>query len=121
MFLSILPQLNRIDDVLPEDIAAGTDGRHRVQVGVGHPDGEGGVLLEGGLTGIDLIAQVTAHAATHEEEHETEHQAEDGNHSQQGEACLAVDDIAHGDARGDTELRCPEVEREVGNRYDFFT
>ena len=114
-FTAILPEFDAIDDVLPKDVAAGTDRGHRIEVSIGHPDGEGGILLEGGLTAADLFAQVTADAAADEEEHETEHEAEQGYHDEQGEACLAVDDVAHGDARGDTELGSPEIEREIGD------
>ena len=64
---------------------------------------------------------MTAHAAPQKEEHETEYQTEDGNHQQQGETCLAMDDVADGDARGDTELGCPKVKREVGYGHNFFT
>ena len=74
-FTAILPEFDAIDDVLPEDVAAGSDRGHRIEVSIGHPDGEGGILLEGGLTAADLFAQVTADAAADEEEHETEHEA----------------------------------------------
>ena len=39
------PYLYRVDDVLPQDITAGTYRRQRVEVGIGYPDGKGGVLL----------------------------------------------------------------------------
>ena len=42
---SVLPNLDGVDDVLPEDITARADGGEGIKIGIGHPDGEGGVLL----------------------------------------------------------------------------
>ena len=41
----VLPNLDGVDDVLPEDITARADGGEGIKIGIGHPDGEGGVLL----------------------------------------------------------------------------
>ena len=56
MMSAILPEFDAVDNVLPEHIAARADGGHGIEIGVGHPDGEGGVLLEQGLPAVDLIA-----------------------------------------------------------------
>ena len=118
MLLAILPEFDAVDNVLPEHIAARADGGHGIEIGVGHPDGEGGVLLEQGLSAVDLIAQVTADAAAHEEEGEAEYQAHRGNHEEHRQAGIAMDDVAHGDSRSDAELHGPEIEREVGDGHN---
>jgi hypothetical protein len=48
-FFTMLPDLNTIDDILPEDVTARPYGGERIQVGRGKPDGKGGVLLSQGL------------------------------------------------------------------------
>ena len=113
-----IPYFNTIDDVLPEHVTAGTDGGHGIEIGVGHPNREGRVLLEEALTGIEFVAEVTADAATDEEECEAEHEAQHGDGEQQGQTGIAVDDVAHRDTRGDAELRRPEIERQVGGGDD---
>ena len=100
MFAAVFPEFDAVDDVLPEHITAGTDGGHGIEIGVGHPDGEGGVLLEEALSGIEFVAEVTADAAPDEEEREAEHEAEHGDGEQQGQTGIAVDDVAHSDRSG---------------------
>jgi hypothetical protein len=46
MFLSVLPELNAVDNVLPKHITACTNGGYGIKIGVGHPDGESRILLE---------------------------------------------------------------------------
>ena len=121
MLLPIFPQLNRVDNVLPKDIATGSDWRHRIEIGVGDPDGEGGVLLERGLTRVDLVAQMTAYAATDEEEYEAENKTEQSYHEQQGQTSIAMDDITDGDAWGDAELGCQDIKRQIGDGDDLLT
>ena len=54
-----MPDLNRIDDVLPEHVAAGSDGGHGTEVHIGHPDAQAGVFLEQGLAGVHLNSRRT--------------------------------------------------------------
>ena len=42
----VVPDFDRVDDVLPQDVAAGSDGGHGTEVHVGYPNAEAGVLLE---------------------------------------------------------------------------
>ena len=74
MFTTILPQLHRVHDVLPEHVTTGSYRSYGVQIGVGHPDREGGVLLEETLSGIKFVAEVTADAAANQEEREAEYE-----------------------------------------------
>ena len=46
-------KLNRIKDILPNDIGGCTQRRQGVKEGIRHPDAEGGVLLSESLTGCD--------------------------------------------------------------------
>ena len=61
---------------------------------------------------------MTADAAAGEEEGEAEYQAHSGNHEEHRQAGIAMDDVAHGDTRGDAELHGPEIEREVGDGHN---
>jgi hypothetical protein len=79
VLFAILPEFDTIDDVLPENVAACTYGGYRIKIGIGHPDAEGGILLERGLATIDLIAQMTTYATPQEEEHKAENKAENGD------------------------------------------
>ena len=79
--LPVLPQFVGVDDVLPEDVAAGTDAGDRVQEGVGNPDGEAGILLEHGLTGTDVFANSTTNKTADDELHERGEKGQEGNGS----------------------------------------
>ena len=46
-------KLNRIEDILPQDIRGGSQRCQRVEVGVCHPDAEGGIFLSESLSGGD--------------------------------------------------------------------
>ena len=59
-----------------------------------------------------------AYAAARQEQDKAEGKAQGGNHQQQGKRGVAVDDVAHGDTRGDAELYGPEIEREVGDGHN---
>ena len=48
-----LPYFKRIDNILPEDIAAWANTGKRIQIGACYPDGKGSVFLSQSLTGID--------------------------------------------------------------------
>ena len=46
-------KLNRIEDILPQDIRSSSQRCQRVEIGVCHPDAEGGVFLSESLSGGD--------------------------------------------------------------------
>ncbi len=46
-------ELGRIEDVLPDDVSCRAEGGEGVEIGLRHPDTEGGILLAEGLTGSD--------------------------------------------------------------------
>ena len=51
-FLPLFPDFHGINNILPEDIAAGSDGGKGAQIGIGYPYGEGRVLLSECLSGL---------------------------------------------------------------------
>ena len=59
----VLPDFDGVDDVLPEDIAAGTDAGEGIEIDGGEPDGECGVLLAEGLAGFLGVVEVMADEA----------------------------------------------------------
>ncbi len=62
---TMLPYLNTIDNVLPEDIAAGPYWREGIQISCRQPDGEGCVLLSQRLPSllgmIEVMSDETAY------------------------------------------------------------
>ena len=46
-------ELEGVEEVLPDDVGGSSEGSHGVEVGVCHPNAEGGVLLTESLTGGD--------------------------------------------------------------------
>ena len=75
---ALLPNFDGVDDVLPENIAAWAYRRKRVQVGIGHPDGEGGVLLTERLSGLLCVVEVMADEAADGELHHAERRGHHG-------------------------------------------
>ena len=64
VFLPLLPYLNRVNDVLPENIATWTHWRQRIQIGDTQPDSESGILLSKGLTCFLCTTKEMANEAT---------------------------------------------------------
>ena len=52
-FMCDAEELGGIEEVLPDDIRRGSEGREGVKVGLRHPDAEGGILLSESLSGGD--------------------------------------------------------------------
>ena len=52
-FMCNKEKLGWIEEVLPDDIRRGSEGREGVEVGLRHPNAEGGVLLSKRLSGGD--------------------------------------------------------------------
>ena len=46
-------ELGGIEDVLPDDVGCGAKRRKRIEIGLCHPDAEGGVFLSESLSGGD--------------------------------------------------------------------
>ena len=59
--LSLHPQLPRVHDVLPNDVAARRYGYDWGEVGVGHPDGQDRIFLSEALPTADIIVTMFAH------------------------------------------------------------
>ena len=52
-FMCNKEELGGIEEVLPDDIRRGSEGREGVEVGLRHPNAEGGVFLSESLSGGD--------------------------------------------------------------------
>ena len=58
---------------MPKDITSGADRGYGVEIYIGHPDAEGGILLERSLSAIDLIAKLATNPSANQEKHKTEY------------------------------------------------
>ena len=65
----MLPKLPRVEDVLPEDIAARGYGRDWIEIGESAPDGKSGILLAESLSAVYTVAEMFAKVLSHEELH----------------------------------------------------
>ena len=63
---AMVPYLQAVDGVLPQDVAAGTGNRQRAQVGVGNPHGKGGVLLAQAVTSCGRTPSIALRYGTTE-------------------------------------------------------
>ena len=73
----MVPDLDAVDGVLPQDVAAGAHRAQRVEVGVGNPHGESGVFLAQALARLDGGAEEVPHIASQGELHQAQHQRDD--------------------------------------------
>ena len=112
-FASELPKFQRIDDVLPEHIASGTNAGNGVQVHVSHPDAQAGILLKQRLAAVDQFAEMPADHVANQELHETEQQTGHGNPPQQPYGGVTMHNVLDRDTRGDAQRDTPEVKAEV--------
>lgn len=72
-FATVKPDLDRVDDVLPKDIAAWANRGEGTEKCGGNPDGEGGVLLPETLAGFDCPTKIAADEATCSKLNKTEY------------------------------------------------
>ena len=80
----MLPYLYGVDAVLPKDVAARAYRCQWVQIGVGNPDGKGGVLLSQCLSCLVSATEVVANPTAHGKLHDAEHQSQQGYHRTTG-------------------------------------
>ena len=79
----VLPDFVRIDDILPQHVATGTDRGNGGEVHVGNPNGHGSVLLEHSLSAVDAFAIDVADAAADDEVHEADGERKQGDGDEQ--------------------------------------
>lgn len=116
--LAFLPYFEGVDDVLPEDITAGTDGGEGIKEGIGHPDGKSSVLLTKSLAGLDDSVEEMTDILAHSKLDDTEHQAQQGDGKEEPGGGLGMYDVLHRGARDDEQRGCPEIEGEVAHGDD---
>ena len=80
--LPLFPDFIRIDDVLPKDIAAGTDGGDGVEIHVSHPYCHARVFLEHALSAVDALVEVTTDATANDEMQYADTSGKQGNHQE---------------------------------------
>ena len=114
----MVPDFHRVDDVLPKDVATWTNGGHRIEIHTCHPDGESGVFLSEGLSGIDGGMEKTADEPAYGELNHADEQGKHGDEKEQRQGGVGTHDIANGHARGHHEAHSPQVETEVGMADD---
>ena len=78
--LSLGPQLPRVHDILPYDIAARCHGNDRSKIGIGHPDSKYCILLSEALAATDIVVTAFAHEFSDAELPGTRHQCGQSQH-----------------------------------------
>ena len=106
----MLPDLHRVDDVLPQDITAWTYARQGVEIGGSQPDGKSRVLLSQSLTSFLRPSKIVANEAAYGKRHDAKHQPQQGNDRKQPDGCLGVDDVLHRGACDNHQRAAPEIE-----------
>lgn len=114
----MLPKLETVDNVLPKNVTARADGGQRIEIHVGNPNSESGVLLSKRLSSIDHGIEEMANVAAHGKLDDAEHKPQERDEQQEGHSGLCVHDVADGGAGNDGERDGPKVEREVANADD---
>lgn len=118
MFFGMLPKLETVDNVLPKNVTARADGGQGIEIHIGNPNGESGVLLSERLSGIDHSTEEMADVATYGKLDDAEHKPQERDEQQEGHSGLCVHDVAHGGAGNDGKRDGPKVERKVANADD---
>lgn len=115
----ILPQFQRIDDVLPQHVASSTNRRNRVQIHIGYPDAQRCILLKQRLSCIYLFAHTATDGTTDTKLYEAKLEGGNRNHQQQYQRGTAMHDILYRDTRRDTQRNSPEIEAQIrlGNYF----
>ena len=116
--LSALPYLNAVDDVLPQNVAAGTHRRQRVQVGRGYPDGERRVLLAQALTSVNRGTEIMADEAAGTKLHDAEQKTHQRDDAEQPHRCVGMDNVADGGAADDEKGGRPGIVGQVLDAHD---
>ena len=107
----MLPKLETVDDVLPKNVAAWPDGGQRIEIHVGNPNSESGVLLSKRLSGIDHRIEEMANVATYGKLDDAENESQERDEQQERHGGLRMHDVTHGGASNNGERDGPKVER----------
>ncbi len=108
------PQLQTVEEVLPYNIEGEEDGRQRLEVGVGHPDAHGGVLLSEELAARHGVAVAMAEPLAEAELHGAHYGGEEGREEDDVLVAAPVqEDVVDGASQGHEERDGPQVERHV--------
>lgn len=115
---SLLPDFNAVDDVLPKDIAARTNGGQRIEIGVGYPNGKGGVLLSECLSGFYGSMEEMTDIATDRELDDTEQESQQGYEEEEAGRGISMTDVHHGHTGHDGKGNGPKVVAQVFHADD---
>ena len=72
-FATVMPDFNRVNDVLPKYIAAWANGGEGTEKCGGNPNGKGGILLPETLAGFDCPSEIAAAEAPYSKLDKTEY------------------------------------------------
>ena len=108
------PQLQTVEQVLPDDVKCQEHGRQRLQVGVGHPDAHGGVLLPKELTAGHGVAVTVPEPLAEAELHCAHYRREDSAIEDNMLVPTTLqEDIMDGVAQRDEQRDRPKVKGEI--------
>lgn len=112
---SIDPDLDRIDNILPKDVAARSYGSERAEKGGGYPDGKCRVLLSETLSGFDRLAEVMSDEAACGKLNNAKHQTEacHGEEKSERNGVPGINDIHSCSARHYDQRAAPQIVAEI--------
>ena len=113
----MVPYLQTVDGVLPQDVAARAGNRERAQVCISDPHGKGSILLPQTLSALDDGAEEVADVASHGKLRQADEQRHQGDGDQEHNGSSAVDDVLNGATCDDGQRDSPHVERQVLNGH----
>ena len=108
------PQLQTVEQILPDDVKGQEHRRQRLQVGVGHPDAHGRVLLSEELSARHGVAVAVSEPLAEAELYGAHHCREDGSVEDNMLVSTTLqEDVVDGVAQSDEQGYCPKVKRQV--------
>ena len=109
-----LHHLETVVEVLPQHIQGRDDAAQRIEIALGHPDGQHRVLLTEGLSSRHIVAIALANAVAHKKLEETKEDG-DGHHPKEHGAMLLELGHQQPDGTGDDhrERHRPNIERDA--------
>lgn len=112
--LSLLVELVRVEEVVPNAVEATSNGRNWAQEGGAKPDGEDGILLADALSAANAVVVVRANRFTNGKLNDAAEERNNGDAHLVAKANVAVHNAAHGNGKGNNQRHGPQVEGHPG-------
>ncbi len=109
----MMPYLQAVDSILPQDVAARACHRQRTQVRIGNPHRKSRILLAQSLTTLDDRAKEMPDVPPHSKLRQADQQRHQGDRHQEQHRSPTVNDILHRATRDNRQRDAPHIKRQV--------